>query len=86
MEMVSSDPRGGDQLGVFKMKVGHDKPVTVLWEVRSSTGTWSCGLNLGAVDAGGLQAQLFLKPCKATLKGSRAPACDMMPGPPFLLF
>lgn len=52
MDMVSSDPRGGDQLGVFKMKVGHDKPMTVLWEMRSSTGTWSCRLNLGAVDAG----------------------------------
>lgn len=35
------------------MKVGHDKPVTVLWEMRSSTGTWSCRLNLGAVDAVG---------------------------------
>jgi hypothetical protein len=33
--MVSSDPRGGDQLGVFKMKVGHDKPVAALWEARS---------------------------------------------------
>lgn len=73
MEMVSSDPRGGDQLGVFKMKVGYDKPLTVLWEMRSSTGTWSCRLNLGAVDAGGLQVQLFLKPCKATLKRSQAP-------------
>lgn len=52
MDMVSSDPRGGDQLGVFKMKVGHDKLVTVLWEMRSNTGTWSCRLNLGAVDAG----------------------------------
>lgn len=69
MEMVSSDPRGGDQLGVFKMKVGHDKPVMVLWEVRSSTGTWSCRRNLGAVDAGGIAGAAVSQAMQSYFKG-----------------
>lgn len=70
MEMVSSGPRWGPARGT-QDEAGHDKPVAELWEMRASAGAWSCRLNLGAVDAGGLQVQLFLKPCKAVLKGSR---------------